>query len=746
MSAGRNHLARRTACGLAVVFASVLAIASPAFADGSAPLVAPNSSKGPDLQATNIPYVAWRGEQIRLAMCSTSLNADGNYQFLVESWTGDQNTRPQIEDPTLASTYKNRWGVSCVRGDVVSLGAGLARIKLIDANDHGSNLVKKQFLAIWMTLGDPAISEVSDPTGSLKGTASEIGDLLGDGNFNAGSKPGRIDVKVTGSFPDPSAPGGTWSLPSQWPALAAHYATDTNPANADTAAQDWDIHDTQSSTPPDGVDNFLGGYTPFSNVFGGSVTGLGPFDPLRADDTLLSDGHLTADDTPMPAARVDVSIAPNTGGPSDISGVGSLASVNKTVVDSLDHNGSTTPHNLYAPFYKQYIPATAAGPESSGIDGGTATDYNGFLVNGLYQNWAVASHLRTAISVNTHCNNQIGTLRKTPGGDQSIAVYTDEHGEAQAQYNPNAGGFYYDSLKPAVDQNQACDLKGIDVLGTSDISATARYPFQPVDDPAHHSTTTLHKVVHSLFSKELSYWAKGPSADDQLVRIVLAHANDVDGKPYAGEVVCFAPEFTGAVQSFTGFTGPGNLINVQGTQAPIPGNTTFVNCQYLDANGNAAIEIISSNGGTVDVPAEFIGERLFRDVMVNYSTASGGTPPPVPAAPGATVTPPPAVVAPPAPNEVDHYFWVTGQNPDPGKKEKGKAKNRLSTARVVHKGKKRQLVVRVNSADKSASITITLTGKNHRTSRSVHKTVSTNKLVTVMTLSSGVSKVRVTLG
>ena len=45
-------------------------------------------------------------------------------------------------------------------------------------------------------------------------------------------------------------------------------------------------------------------------------------DPLGRD--LLGDGKIDPGDAPMPSARIDFTIAPNSGAPTDISGVGSF--------------------------------------------------------------------------------------------------------------------------------------------------------------------------------------------------------------------------------------------------------------------------------------------------------------------------------------------------------------------------------------------------------------------------------------
>src|SRR5262249_41940915 len=155
--------------------------------------------------------------------------------------------------------------------NAVSLDPGLARIKLkvFSDNQLRDEILEHQFLAIWMKLGTPSIHEIaaSDPTGGPKGSANEGGDPNGDGVFTPASKAGRLQVKVTGSFPDPEAPGGTFTLPNDWPAMANLLAA-TSDTTVDNPATLWDIHG--FDTPPSVV---------------------GPFDPVRPE-TLLRDGQL----------------------------------------------------------------------------------------------------------------------------------------------------------------------------------------------------------------------------------------------------------------------------------------------------------------------------------------------------------------------------------------------------------------------------------------------------------------------
>ncbi|HEY5141914.1 MAG TPA: hypothetical protein VII98_00260, partial [Solirubrobacteraceae bacterium] len=575
---------------------------------------------------------------------------------LVESWSG-AGPGAQLEPSTVDSLFWASDGTPCVRFDMVSSTAGLGRVKLVVSDGNHNPIVKHQFLMIWLTLGNVAIDEVgaNDPTGGQPANSNaSVGDPLGDGNLTAGSRNGRVQVKVTGTFPHPLGPGGTFTLPNDWPTIAGALATDSNVLDTNPA-QRWDIHDGQgpaeghvagfcTPTVPavtiDAVDNCNGGGAlgAFSNVFGQGVTAGGPFDPARPA-TLLSDGTLDSSDAPMPATRVDLAIAPNSGAAGDISGTGALVSVNKTDVYSRDGNGTSTPHNLYAPYYVQWIPATSAMdagiPEASGIDGpAQGNNFTGFLNDGPYVNWSTFP-LSTAVAHPTTCNASVGynpsqdVKRTTPAGDQTVAVYTDEHGEAQVAYKPYAGGFYYDSLPVVQNDNRGCDLKGITTLGTAAITATARYPYQPVDANPVRSAT-ISKTVSNLFDKSLSYWPKGAGADNNNARIVVAHANDVNGAPFAGEKVCFyVAEQADGFREFNGQTGPASArFTVGGGHADTKQGADI--CRRLDANGNTAIEVMNSDPQVINVIVEYVDEGLLRSIDVDFATpgSSGGTVPP----------------------------------------------------------------------------------------------------------------------
>src|SRR4029453_7723838 len=117
-----------------------------------------------------------------------------------------------------------------------------------------------------------------------------------------------------------------------------------------------------------------------------------------------------------------------------------------------------------------------------------------------YNYWDFASVLSRGPGGATTClrrkadgANDPPVFRMKPSGIQSVVVYTDEHGEAQVQYNPGVDAFY-DALNPIKNANGGCDLEGIRVLGRSSITATARYPYKAVDDPAKVSAPLLKEV------------------------------------------------------------------------------------------------------------------------------------------------------------------------------------------------------------------------------------------------------------
>ncbi len=700
---------------LALCVTSAFAALSAAGATSQTSL--PTTSTQWDPQNTNVPYLAWAGEQVRLEKCVAVPAFDNlavipdlssvNATLTVEDWSGDPNFKPTIVDGangTGSGTVGVFWSKSkhalCASGDLMSLYPGMAKVELdlIDANNilqffgqgPGHPVMSHQFLAGWMIL-DPALTEMSSSnfaSTAQSNAAAAMGDPTGDGQFVAGGKPGYMDVTVKGTIPMMGAWGqflGTSqvTLPDDWAFLANKLAATDLGLSAGNPASYWDImndpanvlsHVPQSPTPcspvpsqfasvpsgpagTDTVDNcaadVLTGSGPpadsaFSTQFGIISHGsFGPFDPVNGAETLLPNGVLDWADAPMPAARIDVTITPNGGGSTDTTGVGYLDSVSKDQTYSRDFLGTdwnTTPGDLYAPYYDQYIPATSRpGDASSGIDGAAANNFNGFLVNGRYDNWDIAATWSTALGGASSClrsaaNPMIdsplanpGDYYQLPSGPQSVSVYTDNHGEAQVKYVPGMG-FYFNSLITSgaaiTNANGGCDLQSLynvpGGLGSATITATAKYPYKPVLLPDAASSSIV-KQVASLWSKTIASFPKGAGTNNANARIVTTHAQGIDGSPFAGEIVCFSGDQNSqGIGIFQGKVGGTSYSGVQPVMfypyAP-PGST----CVTADANGNAAVEVLNSNATKVDVVAEFMNEGLFRDIVVDFGSGTGPT-------------------------------------------------------------------------------------------------------------------------
>jgi hypothetical protein len=751
-------------------------------AAGAAMPAAAQESAVPDPMTTNIPYTAWAGTQVRMVKCSPEF--DGlrveDLSVTVESWSGLADYRPQVIEPSVDFIRSRSRDERCARFNVVSLGDGLARIKLKAFTPRPERLevLEHQFLGIWMQFGVPSIDEVgaNDPTAGPPGSETEVGDPAGDGSFLPSSNNGRVQVKVTGSFPHPLGPGGRFTLPADWAMLAGALATSADPSD-DSPAWRWDIHDDTLKTEGhvagfcrpavpvaiDAVDNCRGGEERFSRVFGDFGREGGPFDPVRLP-SLLSDGKLDAGDAPMPAARVDISIAPNTNPLTDIGGAGALEKADKTEVYSRDGNGTPSDHNLYAPYYEQYIPATAAeedlDPASSGTDWFEQNNF-GHDFFGLYDNWDTFP-LRTVLATDTGCNRTVGfdggedEPRQTPAGDQTVIVATDEHGEAQVEYEPYAGGFYYDAVEGDVrNANRGCDLQDVEVLGRSVISAIARYPGQPVDFPAQRSGT-LTKVVGNEFDKSLRWYPKGEGDANSNANIVVAHAQDVDGSPFAGERVCFivddAADSRG--QLFSGvIPTAGGPFRVDTAWTATPARLDHnVLCGRLDGNGNAAIEVFNSDDETINVIGYYIDEGLLRDIDVIFGAgdpADPGDPPstePPPNTDGGTGTPGNGPgTDPPSQNQVVQTAGPNASQLVAGTKDANATKTtRLSKSRIIRVGSRRYLQVKVISSSGKVKLAIRLKLRSGKVIKATRR-VKANRTVRVMRLSASVKSVKVSL-
>ncbi len=635
-----------------------------------------------DPQDSNVPYLAWKGDKLRLVLCTPEITVTvRNGQkvagfgqtatFVVETWSDDSFDRPSIVDGTTKFFFGNdeHNGEACVQTTVTSPAAGLARIQL-DLTRAGKCDFKHEFLVGWLDLDTPTIREVSAATGpnDPPGGGGPLGDPLGDGNFYAGDLPGRVQAQVFGLLPL----GPNWAdlrdlagapypaairLPSEkdgstlWDDLAHSLAHSTDPVYASTPWDTWDIHDDRTRAeghvsgslcntpdpPLDAVDDCLGadifeGDGRYSTAFGtlSDAPTIGPFDPLRPAETLLPDGLLGAGDVPMPAARVEFAIKANAGYP-DLGGVGALAlrdpsqpnsapelakwiGVTKCVAYTRANDCARSASNHYAPFYRRWLPATAARQgslvtdptsnwpvwEASGSTTYLPANDPGYLSAGLYDYWRLAAILGYGPGGLTSClrahdgNPATPDLRLRPSGPQRVAVYSDEHGEAQVYFSPGVD-FFYDNLGLTGDLPNGCDLEHVTELGHADITAIARLPKYPTA-ATDRKSAPIRKTVRNHFHKEVKC-TKGTVSGDTTSFICVAHGQDVDGSPFVGEHVCFMTNTTGMRPYPFGTPGSQEAINRL--------------CMELDEDGNSSVEVFCKDQ-TGNVIADFDDEGISR--------------------------------------------------------------------------------------------------------------------------------------
>ncbi len=535
----------------------------------------------------------------------------------------------------------------------------------------------------------------------------------------------------------------------------------------------WDIHDNQAPdsnhagdnacTPRagsvDAVDNcFLltgqasaGGETgPFSHYFGySSDYTVGPFDPVRDFDTFLGDNALNADDAPMPALRVDTRIAAG--------GIGSLEDVNYADKDDIYVRDSSkpdnTPHNLYAPFYKAYIPA--AGPDAfhsdrSGVAGTfVSNNFPGFLGSGVYDYYETLAFKNddpTRGDERVICRDELGNPRPNIAGNDHVVVYTDEHGVAFISYDPDAG------FRWSADANGRCDLSP-GTLGTSVITSEAFYPDQPVLwDQASKVSNSITKTVNSLASKVLACVPKGVNES-----FCVETITNIYGNPVSGALVRFSRTPLGNIEPDASLHGG---FDTRGQELVDDNGPLWVDVR-TNRLGQAGVLVTESLNICVDVKTENLGTRMSdqnpgvkRFVLVNPTTGGtttcGTTAPPVvitgPGGGGGGASTGAAAPPPVTASVVSLAGAPVAAIQTPAAKAAAKAaKAKLVSAQLLVLKGTRFLVLRLSSPNAKAQVKISLVGKNGKVNRVVIRKISTNRFVTVPNLKFGkaVKSVRV---
>jgi hypothetical protein len=452
----------------------------------------------------------------------------------------------------------------------------------------------------------------------------------------------------------------------------------------------------------------------------------------------------------MPALRLDVSLS-NTS-------VGSLSKADKADIYIRDASLSAdSPHNLYAPFYSALIPATAPDRDGSGVAGTLiANNFHGFLTagtDGYYDFWDTYTvHDRGGFNA---CFDVLGAPIPTPTGNDVVAVYTDEHGEAYVQFNPNTG------LNLTPDLNGRCDFYHPGLLGTATIQATSIYPDQVVQwDHFNKKSATITKTVSHLANKTLACVPKGTN-EAFCVETIL----DLEGNPVAGASV-----------EFTAQASNGSAPKIQPDAAKVPPYDTTgqgilsvsTDAVRLTTNalGQAGISVVSTTNACIDVDAENIGTRnggagIFRFTDFNPHTGlacdqggTGGTTGTTTTGTTTTTTTTTTAAHTSGGGTVVNAAPVAISAPVPTAQATAKAvapakvaKVQLVSAKVLKTKVGRYLQVRVNSASKVAKLRITLIGQNGKVSRVVLRSVATNHTVRVsnLKLAPSVRTVRVAL-
>ena len=310
----------------------------------------------------------------------------------------------------------------------------------------------------------------------------------------------------------------------------------------------------------DQVDNCTGDEGLYSRIFGDLTTGeTGPFDPSYSS-TLLSDGRLNSSDAPMPALKIVYNSAGGMGGfaNSCLNDKDNVYNRNVDVtnpVPSGEEQAGRTRSSTASPTARRKtthmrctrrttastsrrLRGIRSEPRPESTDRSTPstpaspTTSPGFGWYGQYQNWQIANDARrTNVASDTTCrlrDNPLHGKSDVPADQRlpdSRVIFTDEHGEARANWLPGLGADFFNDV--FVDMNGGCDLEGL-TFPAQTITASARYPFQPVGtDIAVAGSIT--KNINNLFHKSVSCVRKD-NTSSAIAYICTASAQDIDGQ------------------------------------------------------------------------------------------------------------------------------------------------------------------------------------------------------------------------
>jgi len=806
---------------LVLVAAGVFITAASAAGEGGGQAAGPVSYPGLDgytgdafnPQETNVPYLAWRGEEVRLVKCSDDIPAPSSVlpnqtllgflygnraSIFIEDWSGTQVNNSFEGPKPVADTFvifrdnnesSPHFGENCLRADFISNKPGLAVIKMSASDDRGVQQVVHSFLVGWMAVDSANITNPAPVT--------EL----------PGAEPGNsVNVQVTGQIPMNSEFQSDWGLPdplvlpNDWAEWANAMATTDNELtkNGLAPAAFWDIHDSSGpdfaseagdggnpdvhvsqtscplSTPSDTidqVDNCDGRQygRAFSRVFGDFGLARGPFDPSYPA-TLLSDGNLNAHDAPLPPLKIVFNSSGGMGGfdnsilndkrcvynrDSDLSN-GVCGYEDNS--NSIWSQNAFSAHSLYAPNYATSIPATSRNPwgVASGTDGpvygcpendninvnlesvngyctGQPNNFAGYGIYGDYQYWKIAQYLSTNYAQDTICRLRGDQMRQSNGLPTSVVEYTDEHGEARAQWQPGFGNDNFGTTAGVANEQGGCDLQGVN-FAPQTITAAARYPFQTVSRDIA-ATGSITKNIQNLFNKSVSCVRKTTLTEYRCT----VKAQDIDGSGdiFNGEQVCLVrdPDLGDA----SWLTVPDGDLVPNGYCVTLSGGTQTNH--VTGEVGKPATGVLDTdathNGQQIDVAAHFKDEHLVRDTCiitgqpVSLPGPCPGTGGGVGASTGSTGSTGSSTGSTGSTGSSTGSTGSTGGVSSLHKTNKATKASSVQSVQVVVTKHGRVLMVKIHSINKTAKIQIRLINAKGKVVTVVVRTVKTNKRVQV---------------
>jgi hypothetical protein len=299
---------------------------------------------------------------------------------------------------------------------------------------------------------------------------------------------------------------------------------------------------------------------------------------------------------------------------------------------------------------------------------------------------------------------------------------------------PGTNFFFLNLPGVAINANGGCDLANVSTLGTANVSATIRYPFEPVTArPVVSNTVT--KTVTSAFSKTITCYPKGSQPVEHEAAICVAEAHDITGAPFVGETVCFTANLN--AESIQYFQGPIAGTNITIGQTLIGGSPrnlaaeaagTNRICPYTDSKGRAAVEIFNSDTTTVNVIALFVDEGILRSLNVPFPiTAQVG--PSSAVSSGSTQT-----SGPPSTTGGNSGSNSSGNNSSSGSSSSTGAALKVKVVKLVRQGRtKATVILRVTGPNGSVPVRIRFSAAHKKALASTHM-VKTNALVKLRNL------------